>query len=86
MLKNHVPTKCKFQLYYANMYSRIQCGTEIFGQASCSNVKKIQTVLSKSLKTLFSLKLDTSTNKLHHELKVLKVCDVFKIHIPEYIT
>ncbi len=67
------------------MYSRVQCGIEIFGHASCNNVKKIQTVQNKSLKTLFNLKWDTSTNELHHNLKVLKVCDVFKIHISEFV-
>ncbi len=83
--KNHVPTKCKLQLYYANMYSRVQYGIEIFGHASCNNVKKIQTVQNESLKTLFNLKWDTSTNELHHHLKVFKVCDVFKIRILEFV-
>ncbi len=85
MIKNHVPTKCKLQLYYANMYSRVQYGIEIFGHSSCNNVKKIQTVQNKSLKTLFNLKWDTSTNELHHNLKALKVCDVFKISISEFV-
>ncbi len=37
--------------------TRVQYGIEIFGQASCNNVKKIQTVQNKSLKTLFNLKM-----------------------------
>ncbi len=48
-------------------------------------LKKIQTVQNKSLKTLFNLKWDTSTNELHHHLKVLKVCDVFKIRNSEFV-
>ncbi len=67
------------------MYSPIQYGIEIFHTVSCSNVKKIQTVQNKSLKALFSLKWDTSTNELHHTFKVLKVCDVFKIRISELV-
>ncbi len=48
-------------------------------------LKKIQTVQNKSLKTLFNLKWDTSTNELHHNLKVFKVCAVFKILISEFL-
>ncbi len=85
MIENHIPTKCKLQLYYGNMYSQVQYGIEIFGHTSCNNVKKIQTVQNKSLKTLFNLKWDTSTNELHHNLKVLMVCDVFKIRISDFV-
>ncbi len=85
MIKNHVPSKCKLQLYYANMYSRVQYGIEIFAHTSCNNVKKNQNVQNKSLKTLFNLKWDTSTKELHHNLKVLKVCDVFMIRISEFV-
>ncbi len=84
MIINHVPTICKLQLYYANMYFRVLYGIEIFGNTSCNNDKRIQTVQNKCLKTLFNLKWDTSTNELHHNLKVLKVCDVFKIRISEF--
>ncbi len=59
----------------------VQYGIEIFGNTSCNNDKKNPTVQNKCLKTLFNLKWDTSTNELHHNLKVLKVCDVFKIRI-----
>ncbi len=46
---------------------------------------KNQTVQNRSLKTFFNLKWDSNKNELHHNLKVLMVCDVFKICISEFV-
>ena len=64
-------------LYYTLVYSRIKYGLVVYG-SSDSIIKPIQTLQNQLLKVLTEKPYRYSTNELHNELKVIKVCDIYK--------
>ena len=76
IIKHKVPDKNKLMLYYAYIYSKIQYGIEVFGSASNTVLKRIQTKQNTALKILFNKDYYTSTNLLHADLGVLLVKDI----------
>ena len=85
IIKNHIPPHCKKQLFFAHVNSRIQYGIEVYGNAPNKYLKRVQVLQNKILKTLFNKPWDMSTIDLHHELELLKVCDVFKMRISQFV-
>ena len=65
-------------LYYNLVYSRIKYGLVVYGSSDSSIIKPIQTLQNQLLKVLTEKPYRYSTNKLHNELKVIKVCDIYK--------
>ncbi len=54
LISKLVPTVCKKQLYYTNIYSRVQYGIEVFGQACAKQLKKkVQVMQNRLLKILY---------------------------------
>jgi hypothetical protein len=80
-----VPTGCKKQLYYANVYSRVQYGIEVYGQACSGQLKKVQVMQNRLLKTLYRLDWLTPTVDLHRDLSLLTVKDIFKLHVAKFV-
>ena len=64
-------------LYYTLVYSRIKYGLVVYG-SSDSIIKPIQTLQNQLLKVLTEKPYRYSTNELHNELKLIKVCDIYK--------
>ena len=85
LIRHYIPNKCKKQLYYAYVYSKISYGLEIYGNASRALMKKIQVLQNKSLKILYKKDWYMNTNILHIELQVLKVDDIVKLYILKYV-
>lgn len=84
-LKNFVPYKCKRQLYYAHVYSKILYGIEIYGSAKKQLTNKLQVLQNRILKILYNKDWYTGTNALHKELHVLKVEDIFKLSVLNFV-
>jgi len=84
-IKNYVPHKCKKQLYYAYVYSRIIYGVEIYGAANKYLLNKLQRLQSKILKILYNKDWYTPTNDLHKSLSVLKVDDIMKLFVLKFV-
>ena len=84
-VKYFVTSKLARQLYFAFIYSRINYGIEVYGVCAKSLMQKLQILQSKLLKLLLRLDSRTSTNKLHKELNILKVQDVYKVNILHFV-
>ena len=77
IIKHYVPEKCKRQLYYAYVHSKIKYGLEVYGHTSKTNINKIQKLQNKILKILFNKDWYTPTLALHKELNLLQVQEIF---------
>ena len=64
-------------LYYSMIYSRIKYGLIVYGFATKTNLKKIQTLQNQLMKVLTSRDYRFSTNDLHTKHNILKVEDIF---------
>ena len=80
-----VPTQSKKQLYYAYVYSQLQYGIEVYGHTTNQNIKTVQTMQNRILKILFHKDWYTPTDTLHKELGLLKVCDIFKLKVNQFV-
>ncbi len=85
IVKHQVPQTTKPLLYHAYIYSKIQCGIEVYGKASATTIKKVQTQQNRALKILFSKNYYTRTKLLHKELKVLLIQDIYKLSILKFV-
>ena len=75
----------KRQLYFSMVYSRILYGIIIYGACSSSLLKKVQTLQNKLLKVLFKLPFRTDTNLIHFNLEILKVYDIYRYQIQNFV-
>ena len=85
IIKHKIPDENKLLLYYAYVYSKIQYGLEVFGSASATEMRKIQTKQNTALKILFSKDFYTPTIQLHHDLSVLLVKDIYKLYLTKFV-
>ena len=59
------------------VYSRIKYGIEVWGMTSGTNMGQVQILQNRLLKVLLRKPYRYSTDKLHNELNILKVNDIF---------
>ena len=84
-IKHFVPKKHKLTIYNAYVLSKICYGIEIYGSLSETLNNRLQIVSNKLLKILFKLSPFHSTNQLHKELDILKVKDVYKSRVLNFV-
>ena len=84
-LRNILNDDLKRQLYFSMVYSHIKYGIELYGTCSNSLLSKVQTIQNKLLKTLYHLPYRTNTSELHIALDILKVEDIYKVHIVKFV-
>ena len=75
---------CKI-IYYTMVYSKIKYGICVYGFTKNENMKKIQVLQNKLLKVLTAKEMRYSTNKLHNDLYVLQVRDIFLQEITSFV-
>jgi hypothetical protein len=80
-VKKLLPRNVARQIYFAFIYSRISYGIEVLSNCSFKLLSKVQIIQNKLLKILLQLEPRTSTNMLHHRLKILKIKDIQKVKI-----
>ena len=85
IIKHKVPDKNKLLLYNAYIYSKIQYGLEVFGSASATEISKIQTKQNTALKILFNKDFYTPADKLHKDLSILLVGDIYKLYLVKFV-
>ncbi len=85
LISKLIPHSCKRQLYFANIYFRVQYGIEVYGQA-CTGHKKVQVMQNCTIKLLYNLDWLTPTNNLHQDLSILTVKDIFKLQVAQYVS
>ena len=83
-IRNLLTKQLKKQIYYSLVHSRILYGIEVYGACNSTLLKKVQTIQNKLLKVLFNLPFRTDTNKMHAELKLLKVKDIYNVSVLKF--
>ena len=68
-------------IYFSLVYSRIKYAITVYGQAGSTKMNKIQVLQNKLLKVLAGKKFRFSTDRLHDEFDLFKVCDINKQEI-----
>ena len=72
-------------IYYTLIYSRIKYGLAVYGTANRGIIDKVQVLQNQLLKVLTDKPYRYRTNKLHNELKLLKVDDLYKQEILTFV-
>ena len=72
-------------LYYTMIYSRIKYSIVTYGMAGPNSLKPIQILQNRLLKVLTSKGYRYDTNKLHNDLGILKVNDIFKQEVVLFV-
>ena len=84
-LRSTLTVSLKKLLYYSFVQSRINYGVEIYGSCRKTLLNKIQILQNKLLKVLFNKPYRTGTNDLHRELQLLKVNDLYKLRVLNFV-
>ena len=71
--------------YYACIYSKIAYGIELYGTCGVTKLQKLQTLQSKLMKLLTKRNYQYSTNNLHKEINILKVDDIYRHKILQFV-
>ena len=75
-LRTTIPVSLSLQVYHTLVHSRISYGIVVYGTAPMSNMKPLQTIQNRILKTLSFKNRRYATNALHADLELLKVADL----------
>ena len=73
------------QLYHAFIYSKIKYGLEVYGNTSLKNISKVQVMQNKLSKYIMHLDIRTRTDFLHTSLNIMKVEDVHKNNVLNFV-
>ena len=84
-VKNYINLDQARTIYYSLVYSKIKYALAIYGTTSKENILLIQRLQNKLLKVLTKKNYRYSTNKLHNELKILKVEDLVDQEILTFV-
>ncbi len=85
IIKNRVETECKILLYYAYIYSKVQYGIEVYGRATITSLKNVQTQQNRALKILYNKYDLTPTKELHQDLQIILIQDIYKLSIAKFV-
>ena len=84
-IRNFVNIEQIRTIYYAFIFSRIKYGIPTFGFTDENKLKCLQVLQNKLLKVLLAKNYKYSTNKLHNDLKLIKVKDIAKLEASTFI-
>ena len=85
IVKHYIPENIRRIMFNAYFSSKVQYGLEIIGTARKEILHKLQVKQNRALKILFNKDFYTPTKKLHHELKVLMVEDMYKYNMGKFV-
>ena len=77
-LRHLLPKECLLALYHAFVQSKVDYGLEIWGDAAAKDLTTLQTYQNRILKILQFKDFTYSTNALHREAGLLKICDQYE--------
>ena len=84
-IKHSISAKFARQIYFSFVYSHIKYAIEVYGACSENLMNKLQIIQNKLVKLLLKLDWRTSTKYLHKHLNILKVCDIYKVSLLEFV-
>jgi hypothetical protein len=68
-LKWTLTTNVLFKIYFANVHSHLMYAAMVYGNANSSNLKRLQTLQNRALKSVLKLNIDHNTVTLYQHLK-----------------
>ena len=84
-IKHKITAKLSRNLYSALIYSKIKYGIEFYGSCSNVHINRVQTIQNKLMKLLLKLDPRTPTNELHRGMNILKVSDIYKSNVLNFV-
>ena len=84
-MKHKVTSSIVRQLYFAFIYSRINYGIQVYGSCADILMYRIQVLQNKLLKFFLNLDRRHSTDRLHADLKILKVKDIYQVNVIAFV-
>ena len=72
-------------IYHTCIQSKIKYGIEVYGSANETFLNKLQVIQNKLMKLLTKKERRYSTNLLHTELDILKVQDIHKHSVLQFV-
>ena len=85
ILRNYVNTDHAKSIYYATLHSRIKYGIALYGAADKNIIEPLQILQNKLLRVLTKKDRMYSTNKLHNDLELLKINDIYESEILSFV-
>ena len=76
-----MPKQCLLTLYDSLVTSKIGYGLEAYGSTETKKLNELQVLQNRILKIIHFKDHKYSTNRLHKELNIVKVHDLFRIKI-----
>ena len=80
-LRHFVPKQCLLTLYDSLVTSKIGYGLEAYGSTETKKLNELQVLQNRILKIIHFKDRKYPTNRLHKELNIVKVHDLFRIKI-----
>ena len=84
-LRNYVPRKTLFLLYYNLVYSRIQYGILTWGTATKLLTKKIEVRLNRIIRIATFSSIYTPINTMYKQLNILKISDIYHLELGKFM-
>ena len=80
-VKHLLPTKQLKSLYYTLIHPYLNYGTILWGSASKNNLKKVQILQNKAIRSLTNSKYNHPTTPLYKATKITPLNELYKIHL-----
>ena len=84
-LRNFINVDHAKSIYYATIHSRIKYGIPLYGTADKNVIEPLQILQNKLLRVLTKKDHMYSTNKLHNELELLKINDIYESEVLTFV-
>ena len=85
IVKNYLSDDQKRIMYYAYFFSRLQYGIELFGHTGKGQIKELQVLQNRALKSLYKKDFRTPTKNLHKTCKIILVKDIHNLNILKFV-
>lgn len=84
-IRHKIPKYMVRQLYFSTIFSHINYGLELYGSCASHLIQKLQVKQNSLLKLLLKHERLYSTDKLHSDLDIMKIDDLFKVKILSFV-
>ena len=76
-----LPTSSLLTLYYSLVYPYLVYCVSVWGSTQSSNLKRILLLQKKVVRWMFGSAFDAHTEPIFKQLKILKLCDIFRFQV-----
>ena len=84
-IRGFIDSRLSRSIYYTCIHSKIKYGIEVYGSANETFLNKLQVIQNKLMKLLTKKEQQYSTNLLHKNLDILKVHDIHRQSVLQFV-